>query len=84
MGHEPSFVSVILEGARHHNDDIRECAVCALKGLIQHPEDKCARGLRVVVLQLRAATSALFAPAPATAGAWCGISPPILGAGHGG
>lgn len=34
------LVSVILKGTRHHNDDIRECAVCAIKGLIQHPEGR--------------------------------------------
>ncbi|CAJ1396040.1 unnamed protein product [Effrenium voratum] len=31
---------LVLEGTGSKNNEIRECAVCALKGLIQHPEGR--------------------------------------------
>ncbi|CAK9015118.1 unnamed protein product [Durusdinium trenchii] len=34
------LVSLILEGTKSDQSEIRECAVCALKGLIQHPEGR--------------------------------------------
>lgn len=34
------LVSLILEGTKSDQTEIRECAVCALKGLIQHPEGR--------------------------------------------
>lgn len=37
---EEGAVDVILEAARSSEDDVRECAVCSLKGLIQYPEGR--------------------------------------------
>jgi len=33
-------VDYILEGLRDHDDEVRECAICSLKGLVQHPEGR--------------------------------------------
>jgi len=33
-------VDYIFEGLRDHDDEVRECAICSLKGLVQHPEGR--------------------------------------------
>jgi len=37
---EEGAVEYILEGARDADSQVQECAICALKGLIQHPEGR--------------------------------------------
>eukprot|EP00933_Yihiella_yeosuensis_P059505 TRINITY_DN60841_c0_g1_i1.p1 TRINITY_DN60841_c0_g1~~TRINITY_DN60841_c0_g1_i1.p1 ORF type:complete len:149 (-),score=26.61 TRINITY_DN60841_c0_g1_i1:136-582(-) len=34
------FVDYILEGCKSNDQELRECSVCALKGLIHHPEGR--------------------------------------------
>uniref|UniRef100_A0A7S2J1I8 Uncharacterized protein n=1 Tax=Alexandrium andersonii TaxID=327968 RepID=A0A7S2J1I8_9DINO len=35
-----NVVGIVLEGTKDPDDDVRECAICALKGLITHPEGR--------------------------------------------
>mmetsp|Transcript_36684 Transcript_36684/g.114236 ORF Transcript_36684/g.114236 Transcript_36684/m.114236 type:complete len:234 (-) Transcript_36684:88-789(-) len=37
---EDGIVDLVLEGAKDPDDMVQDCSVCALKGLIQHPEGR--------------------------------------------